>query len=165
MKALNEKDVILSYMKFTVNLLILSVVTLFFIFLFLKTSEAELAEIHLKTGDSERIFRLQMELCDDIDDLFTRYKAFDVKEDVNTEFLMRSIVDRKMDLSRKVEKLPADDVKIHSLMLSKMEEFLRTRDSISAMEKEEHRVKEDLFMCNGDYKKLNKQKRTTQFFR
>lgn len=165
MKALNEKETILSYVIFSVNLLVLSVMTLLYVFFFFKTSEAEFAEIKLKTGDCERIFRVQTELCDDIDDLFTRYKSFDMKENVNTEFLMRSIVDRKMDLSKKIGQLPAGDVKIHSLMLSKMDEFLRTRDSISAMKKVETRVKEDLFMCNGDYRKLNKQKRTNQFLK
>ena len=38
-------------------------------------------------------------------------------------------------------------------------------EPITAMKKEETRVKEDLFMCNGDYKKLNKQKRNSQFLK
>ena len=89
----------------------------------------------------------------------------DVTDNVNTEFLMRSIVDRKMEISKKISQLPANDVKVHSFMISKMDELLRVRDSITAMKKEETRVKEDLFMCNGDYKKLNKQKRNSQFLK
>ncbi len=153
------------HVKFAAYMMFLIVLTLFFVFSFLKTSEAEIAEINLKTGDCDKIYRVQMELCDDIDDLFTRYKSFDVTEDVNSEFLMHSIVDRKMEISKKISQLPENDVKIHSFMISKMEELLRVRDSISAMKKEELRMKEDLFLCNGDYKKLNKQKRNSQFLK
>lgn len=165
MKALNEKEAVLMHVKFAAYMMFLIVLTLFFVFSFLKTSEAEIAEINLKTGDCDKIYRVQMELCDDIDDLFTRYKSFDVSEDVNSEFLMHSIVDRKMEISKKISQLPEKDVKVHSFMISKMEELLRVRDSISAMKKEELRMKEDLFLCNGDYKKLNKQKRNSQFLK
>lgn len=163
MKALNEKETIMKHLKFTVHMMALIILTLFLIFSFLKTSEAELSEIQLKTSDCERIFIEQIELCDEIDDFFTMYRSFEGKDDVNAELLMRSIVDRKMVLSKKIGRLPENDVKIHSFMMSKMEGLLRVRDSISSVKKEENRVKEDLFMCNRDYKKLNKQKRTSQF--
>ncbi len=165
MKALNEKETVLLNLKFAVYMTFLIVLTLFFVFSFLRTSEAEITEIKMKTGDCEKIYMMQIELCDDIDDLFIRYRSFDVTDDVNTEFLMRSIVDRKMEISKKISQLPISDVKIHSFMMSKMDGLLRVRDSISAMKKEESRVKEDLFLCNGDYKKLNKQKRDTQFLK
>ncbi len=165
MKALNEKETVLLNLKFAVYMTFLIVLTLFFVFSFLRTSEAEITEIKMKTGDCEKIYMMQIELCDDIDDLFIRYRSFDVTDDVNTEFLMRSIVDRKMEISKKISQLPISDVKIHSFMMSKMDGLLRVRDSISAMKKEESRVREDLFLCNGDYKKLNKQKRDTQFLK
>ena len=72
MKALNEKEAVLMHVKFAAYMMFLIVLTLFFVFSFLKTSEAEIAEINLKTGDCDKIYRVQMELCDDIDDLFTR---------------------------------------------------------------------------------------------
>ncbi len=165
MKALNEKETLVSQLKFAVHTMILIIMTLFFIFSFLKTSEAEIVEINSKTADSEKIYRVQMELSDDIDDFFVRYRTFDVADGVNSEFLMRSIVDRKMEICKKISQLPSHDVKIHSFMMSKMDEFLRVRDSISAMKKVETRVKEDLFMCNGDYRKLNKQKRNSLFLK
>ena len=108
---------------------------------------------------------MQIELCDDIDELLNRYRSFDVVEDVNTEFLMRSIVDRKMEISKKLTQLPEKDVKVHSYLISKMDDLLRVRDSISAMKKEEARVKQDLFRCNGEYKKLYDKKRYGQFLK
>ena len=165
MKALNEKETVVLHARFAGYMVVLVVLTLFFVFSFLKTSEAEITEIKMKTGDCENIYRMQIELCDDIDDLFTRYRSFDVTDNVNTVFLMRSIVDRKMEISKKISQLPANDVKVHSYMISKMDELLRVRDSITTMKQEESRVKEDLFMCNGDYKKLNRQKRNSQFLK
>lgn len=165
MKALNEKEILQAYMKFAVNMLILIALSLFFFFSFYKTSDAEICEIKQKSGDSEKIFRIQMELSDDIDEFFSRYRAFDVKEDVNAELLMSSVVDKKMEILKKIESLPSEDVRIHMFVMSKMDELLRVRDSISSIKKEENIVKEDLFMCNRDYKKLNKQRRNSQFFK
>ena len=108
---------------------------------------------------------MQNELCDDIDELLNRYRSFDVVEDVNSEFLMRSIVDRKMEISKKISQIPAKDVKVHAFLISKMDDLLRVRDSISAMKKEEARTKNDLFICNGEYKKLSKDRRNSQFLK
>ncbi|MCR5247896.1 MAG: hypothetical protein K6E14_08965 [Paludibacteraceae bacterium] len=165
MKALNEKETVVLHAMFAAYMAVLIVLTLLFVFFFLRTSEAEISEIKKKTGDCENIYRIQLELCDDIDELLNRYRSFDVVEDVNSEFLMRSIVDRKMKISKKVSQLPAKDVKVHSFLISKMDDLLRVRDSISAMKKEEARAKNDLFLCNGEYKKLNEKKRNGQFLK
>ena len=165
MKALNEKETVVSHAQFAGYMVILIILTLLFVFFFLRTTEAEISEIKKKTGDCENIYRMQIELCDDIDELLTRYRSFDVVEDVNSEFLMRSIVDRKMEISKKISHLPSKDVKVHSFLISKMDDLLRVRDSISAMKKEEARAKNDLFMCNGEYKKLNEKKRNGQFLK
>lgn len=165
MKALNEKEAVVLHAKFAAYMVVLIVLTLFFIFTFWKTSEAEISEIKMKTGDCENIYRMQNELCDDIDELLNRYRSFDVVEDVNSEFLMRSIVDRKMEISKKISQIPAKDVKVHAFLISKMDDLLRVRDSISAMKKEEARAKNDLFICNGEYKKLSKDKRNSQFLK
>ncbi|MEE1083742.1 MAG: type VI secretion system TssO [Paludibacteraceae bacterium] len=165
MKALNEKEAVVLHAKFAAYMVVLIVLTLFFIFTFWKTSEAEISEIKMKTGDCENIYRMQNELCDDIDELLNRYRSFDVVEDVNSEFLMRSIVDRKMEISKKISQIPAKDVKVHAFLISKMDDLLRVRDSISAMKKEEARAKNDLFICNGEYKKLSKDRRNSQFLK
>jgi hypothetical protein len=165
MKALNEKEAVVLHAKFAAYMVVLIVLTLFFIFTFWKTSEAEISEIKMKTGDCENIYRMQNELCDDIDELLNRYRSFDVVEDVNSEFLMRSIVDRKMEISKKISQIPAKDVKVHAFLISKMDDLLRVRDSISAMKKEEARTKNDLFICNGEYKKLSKDRRNSQFLK
>ena len=110
MKALNEKEAVVLHAKFAAYMVVLIILTLFFVFSFLKTSETEISEIKKKTGDCENVYRMQIELCDDIDDLFMRYRSFDVTDNVNTEFLMRSIVDRKMEISKKISQLPAYDV-------------------------------------------------------
>ena len=98
MKALNEKETVVLHAQFAGYMVILIILTLLFVFFFLRTTEAEISEIKKKTGDCENIYRMQIELCDDIDELLTRYRSFDVVEDVNSEFLMRSIVDRKMEI-------------------------------------------------------------------
>lgn len=152
MKALNTKDVLLSHLRFTVYMVILVVLSLFAIFCFMKTSEAEVAEIKAKTGDCEKIFSDQVSICDDYAELLTLYRTFDVKnEDVNTEFLMQTIANRKIKLTEKMKQLPEKDVQFHTFVLSKMDDFLRVRDSISALKKDELRYKTDLMRCNKEY--------------
>lgn len=153
MKALNNKEILFAYLKFTACLVILIILTQFLIFSFLKTSKAEIAEIKLKTGNSEQIFREQTELCDDYDEIFKMYRSFDISDNVNPDFLMQSIASRKKNIESRISKLPEKDVQIHAFMLSKMDEFLRVRDSISILKKDEHKVKQDFFICSGDYKK------------
>ncbi len=158
MKALNNKEVILGYVKFSICLVLLIILTQLFIFTFLKTSESEISEIKAKTGNSEEIFRQQVQLCDDFDDFFARYHSFDVSNDINSELLMRSIVSRKMDLEKKVEQQQERDVRTHAFLLSKIDNLLKVRDSISTMKSEELKIKEELILCNGDLKKLFRDK-------
>ena len=63
MKALNEKEAVLMHVKFAAYMMFLIVLTLFFVFSFLKTSEAEIAEINLKTGDCDKIYRVQRDVA------------------------------------------------------------------------------------------------------
>lgn len=154
MKSLNGKEVLLAYVKFTACMVILIVLVQLFIFSFLRASEAEITEIKMKTGDSEIIFREQSELCDKYEEIFSLCRAFDVSDNSRSDFLMQSIASRKKDIEGRIEELPKKDVQLHSFMLSKMNEFFRVRDSISALKKEEKKIKDDFLMCSGDYEKV-----------
>ncbi|MBO4531593.1 MAG: hypothetical protein J5767_13255 [Paludibacteraceae bacterium] len=159
MKALNNKEVIIGYVKFSICLVLLIILTQLFIFTFLKTSESEISEIKAKTGNSEEIFREQAQLCDEFDDFFKRYHAFDLSDNVNSELLMRSIVSRKLEIDKKIEKFNDKDVKTHAFLLSKIDNLLKVRDSISTMRAEENRIKEEAVLCNGDLLKLYRNKK------
>ncbi len=156
MKALNEKEVLVSYVKFVAYLVFLIVLTQLFFFTFLKTSESEISEIKLKSGDSEKIFKMQVKVCDDMDEFFDRYRSFDMRDDLSSDLIMRSIVDKKMAISKNLDQLPEKDVKVHAFLLSRMDDFLRVRDSISEVKPKENRVKKELFLCTGNYDKLDK---------
>lgn len=153
MKALNEKEVLWAHLKFALYLVALIIMVQLFVFSYLRTAEAEISEIKKKTGDNEMIFREQSELCDSYAEIFKLYRSFDVSESANSEFLMQSIVTRKKEITSKIEQLPESDVVMHKFILSKMDEFLRVRDSISVLKKEEQKVKHDFIMCSGDYQK------------
>ncbi|MBR2261797.1 MAG: hypothetical protein IJ916_08865 [Paludibacteraceae bacterium] len=154
MKSLNGKEVLLAYVKFTACMVALIVMVQFFIFSFLRSSEAEIAEIKMKTGDSEIIFREQSDLCDRYEEIFSLCRAFDVSDNSRSDFLMQSIASRKKDIEGRIAELPQRDVQLHSFMLSKMNEFFRVRDSISVLKKEEQKVKKDFLTCSGDYEKV-----------
>ena len=72
MRALNEKEIVLLNVKFVAHMTALIIIALLFIFSFMKTSEAELAEINCKTAECEKTYRVQMELSDDIADFCVR---------------------------------------------------------------------------------------------
>ena len=58
MKALNEKETVVLHAMFAAYMAVLIVLTLLFVFFFLRTSEAEISEIKKKTGDCENIYRI-----------------------------------------------------------------------------------------------------------
>lgn len=153
MKALNNKEVLLAHLKFALFLVLLVVLSQVAIFTYFKAAKAEVAEIKLKSGDSEKIFNEQLALCDDYEELLDIYRKYDVMNDkVNTEDLSHAIVNRKLKMEERMKDLPEKDVVFHQYMLGKLNDFMRTRDSISDLNKMESRLKTDLTRCNKEYK-------------
>lgn len=153
MKALNNKEVLLAHLQFALYMVLLVILSQIAIFTFFKASKAEVAEMKLKSGDSEKIFNEQIAICDDYEEMLKIYRNYDVRnDDVNPENLSRAIVDRKLKMEDRLKELPEKDVQFHRFLLSKLDGFMRTRDSISALKKEEQRRKVDLTRCREDYK-------------
>ncbi len=157
MKALNIKEVLLSHLKFAAYLVVLVILTLFSIFAFMKTSEAEVSEIKLKSGDSEKIFAEQVDICASYQEILDIYHRFDTKEgEVNSEELKRAIAERKNRLALAIDQVQDKDVQVHKLMFSKIDGLMIQRDSITALRKEENAKRKALLDCNKEYRNKKK---------
>jgi len=95
MKLLNSKAVVCSHLKFAMCMVVLVAVLQLCIFVFLKASAAEVVAIKEKTGNSEKIFSEQISISDEFTDIFALYRSFDLMDNVNPDFLMHSIVERR----------------------------------------------------------------------
>jgi len=93
------------------------------IFVFLKASAAEVVAIKEKTGNSEKIFSEQISISDEFTDIFVLYRSFDLMDNVNPDFLMHSIVEKKMEVTERVVALPEKDAVIYKHLLSQMDGF------------------------------------------
>ena len=144
MKLLNSKAVVCSHLKFAMCMVVLVAVLELCIFVFLKASAAEVVAIKEKTGNSEKIFSEQISISDEFTDIFALYRSFDLMDNVNPDFLMHSIVEKKMEVTERVVALPEKDAVIYKHLLSQMDGFLHVRDSISVLKKSEAIVKADV---------------------
>ncbi|MCQ2217574.1 MAG: hypothetical protein MJZ33_03695 [Paludibacteraceae bacterium] len=159
MKALNHKKVIQGYLRFFGYLLLSVISVQLCVYSFFRTSEVEVAKIIENTDDSERIYNEQNSIVEGFDEIFNLYGAFELSEDVNPDFLMRSLVSRKMEVSAIVNRLPQEDVLLHAHLLSRLEDLLHVRDSISSLRKTEQTVKEDLIRCSGESRSITRKMR------
>lgn len=159
MKAINHKDVIRGYLRFSVFLMMAVAVTQLCISVFFLTSEVEVAKISVKMDESERIYNEQNYIVESFDEIFNLYGAFELSEDVNPDFLMRSLVSRKMEVAAIVGRLPQEDVLIHNHLLTRLDDLLHVRDSISSLRKQEQTVKDDLIQCSGESRSITRKMR------
>lgn len=156
MKALNYKDVVRSYCRFSEYMVYLVATTLLCIGFFLKTSSIEISAIKEKTGDSERIFNEQISFCDDFTVIFETYRSLETAMTTNPEFFMNSIATKKLETGNRIQTLPDKDVLIHQHLLSQMDGLLRTRDSISVMKRTEDIARADLIRCNEENRNITR---------
>ena len=159
MKALNNKEVMRSHIKFAFYMVALVAVSQLCVFSFMKVSSAEVSAIKERTGDSEEIYAAQIAISEDFSDIFGLYRTFDLSENVNPDFLMHSIVTKKMNVSNRVQTLGERDAVLYRHLLLKMDDFLRVRDSISALKKVEATAKEDLIRCNEESRNITRRVR------
>lgn len=156
MKALNHKNVVRSYARFAKYMVFLVGGTLFCIYFFLKTSEREIAEIRMRTGDSERIYNEQIAISDAFTDIFNTYRTLDISQGANPDYFMNSIASKKLTLGNLIERLSEKDALLHRHLFDKMDVLLRTRDSISTMKRIEDITKNDLIRCNDENRNVTR---------
>ena len=159
MKALNYKKVMCGYLLFAGHLLLAVASVLLCVFFFFLASEKEYARIEEKTEVCEQIYREQNHIVDGFDEVFSLYRSFDLVEGVNPDFLMRSLVARKLEVASMVRRIPQEEVEIPMHLLNRMEDLLRVRDSISSMQKTEQTVKDDLIRCCGESRSITRKMR------
>ena len=130
MKALNRKEVFISYLNFTKYMILLVILSLACVFVFFKTATTEITKIQSLGRENQRIFDAQIALSDNFDDFLQTYQSLDLVQESNTPFLMNNISTKKLNIETSLQKVPQKDVEIHKHIVSQMDKFLKTRDSI-----------------------------------
>ena len=97
-----------------------------------------------------------MAISDDFSAIFQTYRSLETAKTTNPEFFMNSIAAKKLEIGNRIQTLPNKDVLIHQYILSKMDNFLRTRDSIAMMKRTEDIVRADLIRCNEENKNVTR---------
>lgn len=156
MKAINQRNVLVGYLKFSGYLLLAVASVQLCLYSFFCASEQEVERIKGNMDESERIYSEQNYLVEDFDEIFNLYGAFELSEDVNADFLMSSIVSRKTKVSAGISRLPQEDVVLYAHLLSKMDDLLRVRDSITTSRKTEQTLKEDLIRCSDENRAITR---------
>lgn len=95
MKALNRKEVFISYITFTKYMIFLVISALICVFVFFKTSSVEIAKIQTVGNQNQQIFDEQMLLSNQFEDFFKTYQTIDLVQENNVPFLMNNIAAKK----------------------------------------------------------------------
>ncbi len=156
MKALNRNDIIKTCCKFAQYMIFLVAASLSCVYLFLETSRVEIKKIREISEESERIYNDQITISEKFTEIFNTYRALDITPNANPDFFMNSIASKKMEVDDMIGKLPNKDVLLHRLILSQMDVFLRTRDSISGLRRIEEVAKNDVIRCNEENRKVTR---------
>lgn len=144
------------YLKFSGYLLLAVLSVQVCLYSFFCASEQEVKEIRTNTDDCERIYSEQNYLVEGFEEIFNLYGSFELSEEVNPDFLMRSLVSRKMEVVAMVGRLPQEDVVLHAHLLSRLDGLLSRRDSISTFRKTEQTLKEDLIRCSAESRSITR---------
>lgn len=157
MKALNRKEVFISYITFTKYMIFLVISALICVFVFFKTSSVEIAKIQTIGNQNQQIFDEQMLLSNQFEDFFKTYQTIDLVQENNVPFLMNNIAAKKMNIKSSLQKIPKKDALSYNYIIEKSESFLRTRDSINALKIKENTYKNDVIRCSEENRTITRQ--------
>ncbi len=159
MKALNRKEVFVSYLNFAKYMAFLVSTTLICFLFFFKTASVEITKIQTLGQESLTIFNQQISLSDDFDKIFETYQTLDLVQENNIPFLMNDIASKKLQISNTLLKTSNNNVQVHNYIIQEMDKFLRTRDSINSLKQTENMYKNDVIRCTEESKAVTRKVR------
>ncbi|MDO4230153.1 MAG: type VI secretion system TssO [Capnocytophaga sp.] len=156
MKALNRKEVFISYLNFTKYMILLVIMALVCVFVFFKTASSEITKIQSLGKENQRIFDEQITLSDNFDELLQTYQSLDLVQEGNTPFLMNSVSTKKLNIGNSLQKVPQKDVTVHAHIVQQMDKVMKTRDSINVLRQTESVYKNDVIRCTEENKQITR---------
>lgn len=159
MKALNRKEIFLSYLNFSKYMLFLLMAALTCLYTFFRTASVEIHKIQSLGKQSQLIFDQQLLLNEELERFLQTYQSLDLIEENKVPFLMSDIATKKAKIITSLEKISKKEIPVYSLIGTKIDGFLRTRDSINMLKKTEATYKEDVLRCSEESKNITRKMR------
>ncbi len=147
MRAKNHKEIVISYMKFSVFLVVTVFITVLALFFFYQTADAEYKNIASKTMEYDAIRSVQLEAITKVDSLIDQLSLLGRQKNLNEGLVLDVVGQKKVSLQSFLEKVDDENVRLHLMMASQLSEFLRVKDSIGSVSSQLRMVKEDLLRC------------------
>ena len=145
MRAKNTKEVTRAYWRFSLFLAACIAVGILMFYTFIRTSAVEVNKIVEKTEEYDKIYAQQLELVNQIDQLYD----YTVKLNTNlVDVQIQNTVSRlKLDISKSMENMSSKDVRLFRKIVNETSLFLSIKDSIRLKRNEEGMVRDDLSRC------------------
>lgn len=147
MKAQNHKEIVASYLKFAVFLVVTVFISVLSMFFFFRTADAEYRNIALKTREYDAIRSVQLEAVTKVDSLIDQLSLMGRNKNLNEGLLLDVVSRKKLTLQRFLENTDDENVRLHLMMVSQLSDFLRVKDSVRSVSTQLRMVKEDLIRC------------------
>ncbi|WP_010664698.1 type VI secretion system TssO [Marinilabilia salmonicolor] len=147
MRAKNHKEIVNSYLKFAVFLVVTVFITVLSMFFFFRTADAEYMNIALKTREYDAIRSVQLDAVTKVDSLIDQLSLLGSNKNLNEGLLLDVVSRKKLSLQKFLENTEDENIRLHLMMVLQLSDFLRVKDSIRSVSTELRMVKEDLIRC------------------
>lgn len=154
MKAQNNKEITKGYLKFSLFLAFCVAIGVANYYCYLQTNQVEVNRIVEKTEEYDKIYVQQVELVSRIDSLYQYMLLFNTNK--NDAMLQNVVSKRKQEILASMEDMNGRDVKMYQKLMSQVNTFLSTKDSIRILKTEEDLIRIDLKKCMEENKQASR---------
>jgi hypothetical protein len=150
MKARNNKEITLGYLKFTIALGCSVAIAVCSVCSFIATSKTEIASIGRKTGEYDKTYAWQAELVDKMDSVYNYMTLLNSSDRINDIVVMSIVSARNVDFSNRLQEFGRDDAQAYCLLSGRLKGFMALKDSIRMRRIDQQLLYGDLQRCIQD---------------
>jgi len=156
MKAQNYKAIREAVFKFTLYLVASVVMITCCFFFFMKTSSVEVSEILEKAKNYDQIHSTQLDLKEKMDSLYYYASWLSTDSRINYRLLQNSLSEKKLQFSEVLSTLPEKDCLLYKKLISQVNIFFDTKDSLLMVTNELNSVREELKRCTDENREISR---------
>ncbi len=154
MKAKNHQEITKGYLNFSLFLAFCVAIGVTAYYCYLQTNQVEVNRIVEKTEEYDKIYVQQVELVSRIDSLYQYMLLFNTNK--NDAMLQNVVSKRKQEILASMEDMNGRDIKMYQKLMSQVNTFLSTKDSIRVLKTEEDLIRIDLKKCMEENKQASR---------
>jgi hypothetical protein len=150
MKARNNKEITLGYLRFTIALGCSVAIAVCSAYAFIATAKTEIAGIERKTGEYDKAYARQTGLVSKMDSLYGYMALLNSSDKINDLAVMSIVSTRSVDFSNQLRLSGKDDALAYQSLSGRLKGLMALKDSIRMRRIDQRLLHGDLQRCIQD---------------